>query len=325
MAMHHTAVFVFIVIIGCNLVLYPSLFSKLIRQWFGGAEMKPTAQDPLEDVPPPMRGRPPSFQGPASVKYRQSSMPDRSAFPSSTKTQEPGFKGIMGSVLPVYAVGIMIYFMFVIYKVFLKEKPTKDPGTGRLLKNSINASSMDRRLREEEELLQKRLSEELRKHGYHNIKPDTHHADLTTPSENIVSADAEVAVLKNRLEQTERTMAKMLEMMTSMGISVSQMTNHLENMEDKSEDPSTPSDVDEEHECDTDMEVDDIGEIAYDDSDSDNEAYENGASVKKECDKYTDKEDTNVTVDEVENIRANERIEEEEATLRRRNITGQQD
>ncbi|XP_071955430.1 uncharacterized protein [Antedon mediterranea] len=318
MAIQHTAAFVFVIIIGCNLVLYPSLFSKLFRQWFGGPDTKQNTQNSLEDIPPQMRGRPP-FQGPASA-HRQNSMPERATF-GPGKVQEPGYKGVMGTILPVYAVGIMVYFVFVIYKVFLKEKPSKNPLTGRQKRDAHNPTSVDRRLREEEEILQKRLSEELRKHGY-GVKPTS-----TTTGANLERAaaaaksnsEAEVAVLQSRLEQTERTMAKMMEMMTTMGISMS--SEMFENNEEKSENAQDDADeyIDEDMEEESDSQIECSDNCA---SSEEEEEYDHEDEVDEEIDEDSCSESE---PEEVENIGTVETIEDDEGTVRRRkNVTTEQ-
>ena len=40
MAFKHTACFVITVMLVCNAVLYPSIFSTIFKQWFGGSDDK---------------------------------------------------------------------------------------------------------------------------------------------------------------------------------------------------------------------------------------------------------------------------------------------
>ncbi|KAJ8047980.1 hypothetical protein HOLleu_00119 [Holothuria leucospilota] len=73
--------------------------------------------------------------------------------------------GMMGTILPVYAVGIFIYFGYVIYKIFLKDKPTKaeDPWGPDDNDADTYGPTLER---QQQEHLQRQLAAELRAANY---------------------------------------------------------------------------------------------------------------------------------------------------------------
>ncbi|XP_071852975.1 uncharacterized protein [Apostichopus japonicus] len=237
MAVHQTVIFVLVVIIACNAVLYPSLFSTIFKMWFGSTPPKQESE-PMPEYPPHLRGRMPTGArgGDAAAAYM------------ARQRQEGSSNGMMGTILPVYAVGIFIYFGYVIYKIFLKEKPPQEQRTSWSQEDQDNYGPTLER--EQEEKLHRQLAAELRAANYdgmggHMLRRSKVQ-EQSTPSEDSTSeaksprsptsprADGdEVDVLKRRLNETERTMDKMMEMMNNMGVAFNRVTEQLNIKTDK--------------------------------------------------------------------------------------------
>lgn len=233
--MHQTVIFVLVVIIACNAVLYPSLFSTIFRMWFGFSTPK-EEPEPMPEYPPHMRGRMPGGGPPRKSQF--SSGNNEAAAYMARQKQEGSSHGMMGTILPVYAVGIFIYFGYVIYKIFLKDKPTKaeDPWGPDDNDADTYGPTLER---QQQEHLQRQLAAELRAANYDGMgghkrrtrgkgqgsqlftEDDTQ--EPVTPS----SGNEDIDILKQRLERTERTMDRMMEMMNNMGVAFNRVTEQL--------------------------------------------------------------------------------------------------
>ncbi|XP_070565450.1 resistance to inhibitors of cholinesterase protein 3-like isoform X2 [Ptychodera flava] len=237
MAFHHTACFVFTVMIICNAILYPSIFSNIFRQWFGlGAKEEKPETPPA--YPPHMR-----HNGPRSPPNRGPMAGERAAAQMAQSQKEGGGKsrGMMSSVLPVYAIGIVVYFAYIMYRIFFKEQSQQDPITGQPMNR--NASEDDygttleaRKHREYEERLQRSLQQDLRSDKYrYSASADTRRTKKTAMAANRKDEESDVASLQKRLEDTEKAMQKMMEYMNKMGVAMSQVTEQM-----AQNDPSGP-------------------------------------------------------------------------------------
>ncbi|XP_038053394.1 resistance to inhibitors of cholinesterase protein 3-like [Patiria miniata] len=241
MAFYHTMCFVFTVLIICNLVLYPSIFSSVFRKWFGSSEPVEGEKEKTPEMPPQMRNGPRTQGATRRMEMERAAQRNmKHADPASyfaQQKQEASSKGrgLLGSVLPVYAVGIVIYFAYIMYRIFLKDKSKSNGnGSGASLWDSNQDGASLQRVQQEQ--LQKQLSEQLRAENYTGItakkagkaskaKKQPVRKDL--PVDTSGGTPDEVAALKKRLEDTERSMQRMMEMMNSMGIAMSQVTEQL--------------------------------------------------------------------------------------------------
>ncbi|XP_030848499.1 resistance to inhibitors of cholinesterase protein 3-like isoform X2 [Strongylocentrotus purpuratus] len=326
MAFYHTACFVITVMVVCNAILYPTIFSSIFRRWFGEAPPKPEKES-VPDYPPHMRPnagvrggaagrlRPnpgkPSMSGGGGAAGGSSGGVDPSSF-MGQQAQESKGRGMMGTVLPVYAVGIFIYFGYVIYKVFLRDKPST-PSTRPTWGFPDNVAQQEGPTlqRQQQESLQRKLAAELKAANYPELKKsDKRAAEVaatvaaatvaaTGDSSNSAPAGSteEVDMLKKRLEETEKTMQRMMDMMNSMGVAMSQVSHHLSN--DKSGSPtllpgfSEPKEVD-----DHDIEDDDLLDIDVDNL-SDEEDLIIGDSMDP-CGSSDEENDVSTTKDDMD-------------------------
>ncbi|XP_006812330.1 uncharacterized protein LOC102800680 [Saccoglossus kowalevskii] len=299
MAFHHTACFVFTVMIVCNAILYPSIFSNMYKQWFGGGESSGTGteRDDTQMYPPHMR-----HHGPRSPPNRGPMGGDRVAAQMAPQAQKEGAgksRGMMSSVLPVYAVGIIVYFAYIMYRIFFKDQGQKDPITGQPIRGApcINttptdnyAAAMDSRSRRVyEEELQRTLQKEL--------KPDKYRerADKNLP-QYVEEEGDDIVTLQKRLEETEKAMEKMMEYMNKMGVAMSQVTEQMATNESPkaSVRPKRrrPQKVDDPYYDDHDMDRDYVDEY-YDDEEDE---YEEEVVVKRVPKKTTHARKRNVPV-----------------------------
>ncbi|XP_072045966.1 uncharacterized protein [Amphiura filiformis] len=238
MAFKHTACFVITVMIVCNAVLYPSIFSTMFRQWFGSASSEktkePTREPPSNDLPPHLRGRGPGGPNPRrreAVDPRRAADTSSSAFFAAGKqgAGDSRGRGLMGSILPVYAVGILLYFAYIMYKIFLKDK-TPETSKESPSQKSFNefqtqyGPTLERRKAEE---LQRTLSDELKgakKKAAAEVKAAKAKAAANPAGDE---SEIDVAALQKRLEDTEKAMQRMMDMMNNMGVAMNQVTKQL--------------------------------------------------------------------------------------------------
>ncbi|XP_072182319.1 uncharacterized protein [Diadema setosum] len=418
MAFYHTACFVFTIMIICNAILYPTIFSTIFQQWLGGSPPKPE-KEPIPEYPPHMRpgggarGRMNMGAGPgpgsgkqpmggarptvfvfkvrnnitvnmwygvlrAVVLFFSTGPVDSSSFMAQSQQESSRGRGMMGTVLPVYAVGIFVYFGYVIYKVFLKDKSpssnnrgSSGGGWGFRDNGYQDGPSLQR---EQEEKLQRQLAAELRAANY----PDWRKGEPRRASSNKVDlspskkssgegarhynsflfflppgSEEEVDVLKKRLEETEKTMQRMMDMMNNMGVAMNRVTQHLASNE--KDDPAvvlsnlTKPEVNDQdmdaNEADVDVDVEDLSdeedlligdgiEVSMDrSSEEENDVEQRDSDIEErrpnkmnivdvEAD-YDEQDDEEVDSDdesEVENIGADE--DPLPDTLRRRNVKG---
>ncbi|XP_064602064.1 resistance to inhibitors of cholinesterase protein 3-like isoform X2 [Liolophura sinensis] len=120
---------VFAIIVGCFAVLYPRLFHPFVVRLFGGH--KPSGSEvPLH---PPGHGRRPDMRKPGEGEdirshIRPGPHPGLRAAAEMRQQQQQqggGGRGMMGVVLPMYAVGIVLYLIYTIVKVFSKRQESQ--------------------------------------------------------------------------------------------------------------------------------------------------------------------------------------------------------
>ncbi|XP_060068234.1 resistance to inhibitors of cholinesterase protein 3-like [Ylistrum balloti] len=114
-----------IIIVGCFTVIYPRFFHPLVLKAFGMAPEPPVKHQP--DFPPHrgVGGHGPGRPSPDDIKQHMRPGPHpgmrASAEMNKQKQSSGGRGGIMGMVLPMYAVGIVVYLIYTLFKVFNKQ------------------------------------------------------------------------------------------------------------------------------------------------------------------------------------------------------------
>ncbi|XP_069132416.1 resistance to inhibitors of cholinesterase protein 3-like [Argopecten irradians] len=114
-----------VIIVGCFTVIYPRFFHPLVLKAFGMAPEPPVKRQP--DFPPHRGagGHGPPRGHPDDIKQHMRPGPHpgmrASAEMNKQKQASGGRGGIMGMVLPMYAVGIVVYLIYTLFKVFNKQ------------------------------------------------------------------------------------------------------------------------------------------------------------------------------------------------------------
>lgn len=149
-----------------------------------------------------------------------------------SKTGSSGRGGMMGMILPVYAVGIIGYLIYTLVKVFNKSsKGEKKPGNGQVLTKSPNSS-------EESSTIEEASLSELRESS---AKLSELENLLSKADDKSISTD-EMRALQTRLEETEKQMARILKAMQTVSSKVSDAVESEENNEESEEKYKSESD-----------------------------------------------------------------------------------
>ncbi|KAL4225136.1 hypothetical protein ACF0H5_015829 [Mactra antiquata] len=126
------------VILGCFIFLYPKLVHPLFLTLLGMNE-KPEPRNEMNDLPPPLRGKHPDLAPgkandvPDHIKRMRQHGPHpgmRAAAAEQKQTKGSG-RGMMGVILPMYAVGIVVYLVYTLFKVFGKSDNNKEPKSAK--------------------------------------------------------------------------------------------------------------------------------------------------------------------------------------------------
>ncbi|KAK6190472.1 hypothetical protein SNE40_002334 [Patella caerulea] len=205
------------IIVGCFAVLYPRFMHPIVLRAFG---MHKT-HDPGEETPlyPPHKmGGDPRARANARPDGRQHMRPGpppglrASVDMERERAQQGGGRGMMGVVLPMYAVGIVLYLIYTLVKVFNK-RSEEESGSENVLADYLqketptfdatnpldcNASM--------EEFMKRQKNNELEKLL---VKAD---------DKNITSV--EMKALQKRLEETEAQMSSILRAMQAVSTKV---------------------------------------------------------------------------------------------------------
>ena len=142
--------FVIALVVTCFAILTPKIFLPLLRQFFGFGASSSTSSTTFEEstgenfMPPNLRNRPgagpsagsSSSSGSSKMPYhdtsssntgpgdfpRSSSGPQfgRQSYTPSTTTQGSSKSSVLSYLLPVYAIGIGVYMIYTLCKVFNK-------------------------------------------------------------------------------------------------------------------------------------------------------------------------------------------------------------
>lgn len=240
----------FVAIGGCLIVLYPKVFSPMISNMFGGRKVKTPNTDrvdhPRSHLPPHKEGRPnqppvglpPNMDAEIQKHMRQHGphpgMRHAADMKQQSKTGSGGRGGIMGMVLPVYAVGIIGYLIYTLVKVFNKSSKgefNKKPGNGKLQTKSPNTS-------EESSTIEEASLSELKESS---AKLSELENLLSKADDKSISTD-EMRALQARLEETEKQMARILKAMQTVSSKVTDVVEAKENNEEHEEKGKSESD-----------------------------------------------------------------------------------
>ncbi|XP_022305053.2 uncharacterized protein LOC111112042 [Crassostrea virginica] len=218
----------FVTLGGCLLILYPKVFSPLM---FGAKKDKAIQNThkmhPHHKAPPrgpgsdepnqPPVGLPPNMDAEIQRHMRGGPHPGMRHAADMSKQQSKtggGRGGIMGMVLPVYAVGIIGYLIYTLVKVYNKSSKgeyNKKPGYGKLKNKSPNTS-------EESSTFEEASLSELKESSAKLTELENL---LSKADDKSISTD-EMRALQTRLEETEKQMARILQAMQTVS---SKMTN----------------------------------------------------------------------------------------------------
>ncbi|KAK7099269.1 resistance to inhibitors of cholinesterase protein 3-like isoform X2 [Littorina saxatilis] len=128
------------IIVGCFAIIYPRFLHPMVLRMFG-MQVKSQKGEDSSGYPPHMRNgapvpgdrRPPPMPNdPKDVRQhmRPGPHPGMRAAAEMQKQQPQGTgRGMMGIVLPMYAIGICVYLVYTLVKVFNKKGKCSDPYT----------------------------------------------------------------------------------------------------------------------------------------------------------------------------------------------------
>ncbi|KAK3608518.1 hypothetical protein CHS0354_010372 [Potamilus streckersoni] len=196
-----------IIVIGCFSYLYPKLLHPVVLSMLGYStqpnEQASNARRPFiphggqHDVPPAHPG------DHEDIKRYMKPGPHpglrAAAAEMQSKQAKSGRGGMMGIVLPMYAVGIVLYLMYTLFKVFgKKDKKTSDQETEGRVSNGQQHKNTGSILSSDLQRAQEGLDQFLNKAGDCNLKED------------------EMRQLQERLAETEAQMTKILQAMQAV-------------------------------------------------------------------------------------------------------------
>ncbi|XP_041366500.1 resistance to inhibitors of cholinesterase protein 3-like isoform X2 [Gigantopelta aegis] len=218
----------FAIIIGCFAVLYPRFLSPMFNHLLGFNQKK--TEEKQAQFPPgfnkAMGGKPEMAkpQIPDDIRQHLRAGPHpglrAAAEMGRTQAQHGSGRGMMGIVLPMYAVGIVLYLVYTLVKVFNKKDPSQDrdrdrfgyrpSGLGSLYDNRDGNFTYGDDFSNPETLhnliQSKRKQQELE--------------DLLVRSDDQNITATEMRELQRRLEETEAQMSKILFAMKNVSTKV---------------------------------------------------------------------------------------------------------
>ncbi|XP_061181107.1 resistance to inhibitors of cholinesterase protein 3-like [Saccostrea echinata] len=261
---------------GCLLTLYPKVFAPIVMNLFGGRtkdrgvhnnqpKMPPRAHHPRgpgggnEGNPRPT-GMPPNMDAEIERHMRQGPHPGMRHAAEMNKQQSKtssGRGGMMGMVLPVYAVGIIGYLIYTLVKVFNKKSKgeyDKKPGYGRVKNKTPNTS-------EESSVVEEASLSDLKESS---AKLSELENLLAKADDKNISAD-EMRALQTRLEETEKQMARILKAMQTVS---SKVTDVIESKEENVDSDDKVNSDSEERSSQQGEEIEEESEHAEDQKES---------------------------------------------------------
>ncbi|CAG5135799.1 unnamed protein product [Candidula unifasciata] len=207
------------VMVACFVVIYPRFMHPFVLKAFGLYE--PPKKDTEDNMyPPHLKAMPPGAAKHAAAaedtrKHLRQSPPHpgmRAAAEMQRQQAQPGSgRGMMGVVLPMYAIGIVLYLVYTLFKVF--NKPKNDSWD--------DGSPYENRMETDYSLDRMGLPSIYDGAGdVHNIYNDEQQRKqlerlLTRIDDKNVSVD-EMRMLQKRLEETEAHMCRILKAMQAV-------------------------------------------------------------------------------------------------------------
>ncbi|CAF0849507.1 unnamed protein product [Brachionus calyciflorus] len=116
--------FVLAVVLACFAILTPKIFIPLFKQIFGIKNSEPSSTHTNTDrfPPPNMRSRQPPSMSQEDTPHHIGGRPNPLYNPQTHGSSSSSGKSILTFLLPVYAVGIGLYMMYTLFKVFNKNE-----------------------------------------------------------------------------------------------------------------------------------------------------------------------------------------------------------
>jgi len=209
---------VFIIIISCFTVLYPKIFHPVVMHMFGFKSESPDNEAMLNRIPPHLRrSMSQSMRAHEEASHDRMRAPHpglRAAAEMKKQAVPPsgmGGKGLMSVVLPLYAIGIVVYLVYTLSKVFGKSNDSMTPD---YLGDNNPFSSAGHEI---EKL--KGTSYTNDKYEYGKNKNDDFERLLLRADERKITDD-ELLLLKKRLMDTETQMSRILQAMSHVQTNV---------------------------------------------------------------------------------------------------------
>ncbi|BFZ16017.1 hypothetical protein BsWGS_19056 [Bradybaena similaris] len=208
--------------ICCCVIVYPRFIHPLVLQMLGMSETQKTDVDD-NGLPPHYRNQHPERNKPPEdprKNMRASPHPGmRAAAEMQKQPQQGSGRGMMGVVLPMYAIGIILYLVYTLFKVFNKSK-----------KNSWNRQGAQIDGRSEGDNSVDRMGFPLTldsggdvRNFLHDQQQKQQLEDLLSRIDNKNASLSEMKLLQKRLEETEAQMSRILEAMQMVQTNVDKM------------------------------------------------------------------------------------------------------
>ncbi|XP_076471867.1 uncharacterized protein LOC143301451 isoform X2 [Babylonia areolata] len=202
----------FAVIVGCFAVVYPRFLHPFVLRAFGMNPASTKEED--SHYPPHMRNgkplpadrRPPPMpHDPKDIRQhmRPGPHPGMRAAAEMQKQQAGTGRGMMGIVLPMYAIGICVYLVYTLFKVFNKRGKYPDPYTKRESEDGSGVR-MDR------------MGFPKRMQGFEGEQECDEGEVQRFLRQKQQEPEDEMRALQKRLEETEAQMTRILQAMQSM-------------------------------------------------------------------------------------------------------------
>jgi len=314
---------VFIIIIACFTVLYPKIFHPLVLNMLGYKSVQKENEDMLNRIPPhlrkPMSQNMHSQDDFGHQRLRPSHPGLRAAAEMKKQTAQPsgiGGKGLMSVVLPLYAVGIVVYLIYTLTKVFGKNQ---DPTVGADYLSEHNPFSNTHH-----EVEKNAVGTPPKKDNYEYGKNKNEDFErlLLRADERKITED-ELQILKERLIETETQMSRILQAMNHVHTNIETLGEAVINKDQINEDEkfSSGSFVQNLHELKTQdlQDMKSTADIASNCEDMINRIDTLGKIYDVSKD---DKTETINHNEEIENI--SERIFEKDSDVKNDNIVNEQ-
>ncbi|XP_045176398.2 resistance to inhibitors of cholinesterase protein 3-like isoform X2 [Mercenaria mercenaria] len=228
------------VILGCFLFLYPKLLHPIVMSLFG-LNSSPKESKADDFVPPALRDRqmggahPGGGDLPEHIRKMRGPHPGmRAAAAEQSKQTKGSGRGMMGVILPMYAVGIVVYLVYTLFKVFGKNdkggnrrSPSREPPVTTGYDSGQQGDEQGRVSEKKgETLTQQDLKCQLEQ--------------LQSLAHNVNSNDMkemDMRKLQERLAETEAQMTKILAAMQAVQTKVGETAPTVNTASDKPEKP----------------------------------------------------------------------------------------